>query len=180
MGASRAIAVVAGLAVLAVAACDDGPASNQTYVHPAGSWSFMVAATRDGPLLVEIHGVAVDGDGPAQVEAVLELMGDAIHRRGGLQFTADRAAAANPAYRVAWTFNAAAGLGSRQHCNGEGQGQPPQAEGRVEILATFCDEDRVLANVRGWVEDVQGLEDKRFQRLVKQVTRELFVKPVDR
>src|SRR3546814_4179198 len=44
-------------ALLGLAACDRGPATVTLYMHPTGSFDFLIAATRnEGPLYMEIDG----------------------------------------------------------------------------------------------------------------------------
>lgn len=171
------LALLGGL-LLALAACDQGPASNTTYLHPAGSWTFLVTATRSGPLLVELRGRPYDEPAALVAHELLAQMGQAIHRREGLQFTDQAAQAGNPAFRVVLTFNDRT-AGSRDQCLGRTEGGGPAADRRVDLTATFCREEQVLANVRGWVLKTTGLEDRRFRALIRQVTRELFATTPD-
>src|SRR3546814_3373079 len=48
---------LAPLALLGLAACDQGPATVTPYRHPSGAFDFLVAATRNGgPLYLELAG----------------------------------------------------------------------------------------------------------------------------
>jgi len=61
-------------------------------------------------------------------------------------------------------------------CASQPEGGAPASAGRVELRAGFCNGDDLLAAVDGWVEEVQGPADARFEQLLHQVARDLFAR----
>lgn len=163
-----------GAAALAAvtSACEDGPATVAGTWRSPATWSTMVHASATGPLLVQVHGDPFRRP-PAEFRAaVAAAMTDQIIGRR-LAVTAERDAAPKPEFRIVLAFNPPENADAAQLCAG---GVPVAAEPRerITVLAAFCEHDRLLASVRGWVAKVDGPEDKRFRRLMGQVTRELF------
>ncbi len=91
------------------------------------------------------------------------------------RFTADAASGDGSALRVVVTLNGGGGLGGRDQCLGKSKGGGPLPDGRVRVVATFCDGGDVLANVRGHVSRTGGANDPRFSRLIRQVTQDMFI-----
>jgi hypothetical protein len=165
--------VLTVLALLLVAGCEEGPSTQRTDLHAAGSLSFLADATRNGgPLLLQVSGDPYGGPPEALAVVLRALLEGALEKRP-TRLTLEPGEAEDPAYRLRVTFNGG-GLGAAAHCRGEGRGGGP--EGRVEILASFCHQGRVLAGVKGWVEGTEHHGDARFERLIRQVALELFVK----
>src|SRR3546814_10794963 len=86
-------------ALLGLAACDRGPATVTLYMHPTGSFDFLIAATRnEGPLYMEIDGepfaTGEDLEGP--IGAAME---QAVQTRV-LRLTTELDAAEDPAFRL--------------------------------------------------------------------------------
>ena len=77
------------------------------------------------------------------------------------------------------TLNGGGDLGGRDQCLGESEGGGSLPDGQVRMIATFCDGEDVLANVRGRVERTDGPDDPRFSRLIRQVTRDMFIPSSD-
>lgn len=166
-----------GAAALAsvTSACEDGPATVAGTWRSPATWSTMVYASSTGPLLVEVHGDPF-GLPPAEFRAsVAQAMTNQVIGRP-LSLTADREAAAHPQYRVVLAFNPPDSADAGQLCEGRIATAAEPRE-RITVLAAFCDQGRLLASVRGWVAKVDGPADKRFRRLLGQVTRDLFGNP---
>ncbi len=160
--------------LLALSACDE-PATNQSYVHPAGSWDFLVQATKSGPLLLKVQGAAFEMDQAAFEAELSELMADAIKRRR-FTVTTDPAQAPQPSLYVVMTVNGGKNLNGQAQCEGRTQGGPPRgADSRLDISASFCGRDKPYANVSGWIEKLAGPDDEKYPKLIGQITRELFV-----
>ena len=171
-------ATVVGL-VLGLAACDEGPSSNTRYMHPAGTWDFLVYATQNGPLLIDIEGQALPGNAVEFEGTVIALMNEAQNKRL-VRFTPDPAVAPSPDFRVVVAFNGGAGLDSKALCSGQAKGGGPDND-RIETLATFCRGGEVLSAVHGWATPSDSVGEQRFQMLIQQVTRDLFATaPPDR
>lgn len=163
----------AALATL-VSGCGDGPATVAGWRSPA-AWSSLVYATSQGPLLVEVHGQPFGGAAPPFRDAVLEAMAGGVFGRPTV-FTSEPASAPQPRYRAVMAFNPPDSADPRDLCRGQ-VATALQGSGRVTVLAAFCDGDTLLASIRGWVAKVDGADDRRFRKLINQLTRELFGSP---
>ncbi len=166
-------AALAGL--LALAACDQGPATVTPYMHASGSFEFLIAATRnEGPLYMEI-----DGDPFAEGEAlearITAVMEQALQTRV-LRLTTDQEAADDPSFRLVLVFNAPDSGELLAFCSQQPAGGPPAAADRIELRAGFCRGDDLLAAVDGWVEEATGPMDGKFEQLMHQVVRDLFAR----
>jgi hypothetical protein len=117
-----------------------------------------------------------DCDGEAFIETVIASMqGNAFGNR--VRFTARTPLNAHPDYRVVLLFNGTATVRAADLCGGSAAletAEPLGLRGRVSVLAAWCREDAVLNEVSGWIEGVKTAGDRRFARLVAQVTRDLF------
>lgn len=172
---STAIGVAVGTLSLALAACDEGPSTNVTYKID-DVWQVAQAVMASGPLLVLIDGAPYGGEAPRLAESVVEDMETAITWYAIPRFTAEATEAASTTLRIVMTFNGGTTLSGRDQCRGRASGGEPLDNGRVEVVATFCDETVVLANVRGWVGRSESDSDPRFSSLIRQATRDMFAK----
>lgn len=167
--------IALGLLMGVLAACEDAPQSSVTF-RLEDVWSFARGAMNREPLLVDIRGRPHGEDDAALHAAVIGAMTQAITWSADPRFTADLSATAPSSFRVVVALNGVAGLGGRAQCRGMSEGGGPLPNGRVQIVATFCDGEDVLANVRGHIARTDGVEDPRFSRLIRQVTRDMFAK----
>ena len=166
-------APLAGL--LALAACDQGPATVTPYRHPTGAFDFLVAATRGGgPLYLAIDGDPF-GTGEDLESLVIAALEPALQSRE-LRLTTDQDAAEDPAFRLVLVFNPPDSGELMAFCASQPEGGPPASAERLELRAGFCNGDDLLAAVDGWVEEVQGPADARFEQLMHQVARDLFAR----
>lgn len=167
LGAAALAAVTSG--------CEDGPASVAGTWRSPATWSSMVYASSAGPLLVEIHGDPFRLP-PAEFRAqVAALMSNQVMGRPMI-LTADPQAAPHPQFRVVLAFNPPDNSDVSRLCQGAVATAAEPRE-KITVLAVFCDHDRLLSSVQGWVAKVDGPADKRFRRLLGQLTRELFGNP---
>lgn len=171
----RLLSLGAAAMAAVTSACEDGPATVAGTWRSPATWSTMVHASSTGPLLVEVHGNPFPLP-PAEFRAAIaQSMTDQIIGRR-LGFTAMHDAAPRPQTRVVLAFNPPGNADASQLCAGRVATALPGA-GRITVLAGFCDQGHLLASVRGWVAKVDGPADKRFRRLIGQVTRDLFGNP---
>ncbi|MDO8607090.1 MAG: hypothetical protein Q7R40_11175 [Phaeospirillum sp.] len=165
-----------GAAALAslVGGCGDGPSTVPGGYRNAATWSSFIYATSSGPLLLDVRGDPF-GAGSADLgQAVATGMAAGIPARP-FTLTLDAAAAARPNFRVMVVLGGAKELDERAICAGRAQGAATRIEGgRLDLIATFCDGEALLSSVRGWVARIDGVDDRRFQRLLGQVARELM------
>lgn len=165
-------AALAGL----TAACEDGPATTPGGWRSPATWSSMVYASSHGPLWLRIHGNpfgAAAGDDFS--DQVAQAMTNQIISRS-LALTTNRDQAPQPQLHVVLAFNPPDTLDSRQLCAGQ-VATAADPRDKITVHAVFCENDRLLASVQGWVAKVSGPDDKRFRQLLGQVTRELFGSP---
>jgi len=176
MSVYRSIAVwfSAILVSLSLAACEEGPTTTVTF-RIDDVWQVAKAVMATGPLLVEISGDPYGGEAPRLSDTILDDMERAVTWYATSRFSAEAAKAANPSLRIVMTFNGGTALSGRDQCRGRARGGGPLDGGRVEVIATFCDEADVLANVRGRINRSDGPSDRRFSDLVRQVTRDMLI-----
>lgn len=167
LGAAAMTALVSG--------CGDGPATLAGTWRSPAAWSSLVYATSNGPLLVEVHGSPFGDPAPDFRTAIAAAMTNKVFGRP-TAFTAEPQAAPQPRYRVVLAFNAPASTDPRDLCQGHVATAATPGD-RITIHGAFCDGTTLLASIQGWVAKVQGRDDKRFQQLIGQVTRELFGSP---
>ncbi len=158
---------------LSLAACEEGPTTNVTF-RTDDVWQVAQAVMATGPLLVEITGEPYGGEAPHLPDTILNDMKSAVTWYATARFTGEAAEAANPSLRIVMTFNGGTAVGGRDQCRGQAQGGGLLDGGRVEVIATFCDEGDVLANVRGQIDGTEGPSDPLFSDLVRQVTRDML------
>jgi len=171
----RPLPRLACLALLTLAACDQGPATVTPYMHPTGSLDFLTAATRGGgPLYLEIDGDPF-GTGEDLESLVTRTMEPALQTRV-LKLTTDLDAAEDPPFRLVLVFNPSQSGELLAFCASQPEGGPPASAQRIELRAGFCRGEDLLAAVDGWVEEAQGPDDARFAQLMHQVVRELFAR----
>src|SRR3546814_14078219 len=119
---------LAPLALLGLAACDQGPATVTPYRHPSGAFDFLVAATRNGgPLYLELAGDPF-GTGEDLESHVVAAMEPALQSRV-LRLTTDQDAAEDPDFRLALVFNPQGGGELFAFCASQPEGR--SAERRV-------------------------------------------------
>lgn len=163
----------AALATL-VGGCGDGPSTVPGGYRSPATWSSFVYATSAGPLLLEVRGNPF-GSGSADLGRAIAMgMAAGIPARP-FTLTLEAAAAPRPNFRVVVVLGGAKDLDERAICAGRAQGAVTRVEGgRLDLTATFCDGEALLSSVRGWVAKIDGVDDRRFQRLLGQMARELM------
>lgn len=167
LGAAALTALVSG--------CGDGPATLAGTWRSPAAWSSLVYATSAGPLLVEVHGSPFGEPAAEFRAAIAAAMTNKVFGRP-TAFTADPQTAPQPRFRVVLAFNAPASTDARALCQGTVATAAAPGD-RITVHGAFCDGTTLLASIQGWVAKVQGRDDKRFQQLIGQVTRELFGSP---
>ncbi|CAA7624836.1 conserved exported hypothetical protein [Candidatus Terasakiella magnetica] len=166
----------AALAAL-VSGCGDGPATVPSGIRSAATWSSMVNATKDGPMLLVVHGDPFGLGAEEQGRRAAEAMSGAIPGRP-FAFTARPQAAARQDIRVVIALGGPEGADPRKLCSGASPlSGLPTASGRLNVVAAFCDGDGMLSGVRGWVAKVKDADDRRFHQLLGQVVRDLMGEP---
>lgn len=142
------------------------------------SWSSMIYAAKDGPILVEVPANPFGGSPAPLAPLVAQAMTGAVIGYP-TTFSADRNRVPRPGYRTVMVFQPAPGLDDFEVCAGNlgfVAGQPP---GRVSLFGVFCNNARPLISVKGAVSDVTGPGDPRFLALVRQATTDLFRRPTE-
>jgi hypothetical protein len=160
-----------GLAGL-LASCGDGPASNVSYKSGPQVWDFFLFAAKDGPMLVEVDGNPFASPADAVADTVAAAMRSAFSEPF-VKFTADRATAAHPEYRMIWTLSPAPGYDMNSVCTAK-PAVAPVAGSRLEMRVAFCQSGRLLSAVHGWMKASEaGPDNPRWLALVAQMARQL-------
>ena len=136
--------------------------------------SLFVYASKEGPVLAEVHGAPFPSRENETVEAVLGAFSRAVTWRK-VAFTNDRLVATRPGIRVVVAFNAPVSTDGRALCRGEipAAGQA-SAGGEIRMQAVFCSKDELISEVSGKIKSVSSPEDKLFEKLAEQVARDLL------
>lgn len=165
---------LAGLfsALAALVGCDEGPASNLSFTTTPDVWSFVVAAARGGPLLVEVHGNPFREPGDVVSREMTAAIATAF-TEPWLTFTASKEGANAPDVRLIWLLDPDSGFNADGVCAGR---LPGFAAGRrvTEIRAVFCQGERPLSAVHGWMRRPDSAADARWRALIAQMARQLL------
>lgn len=175
----KLLTLATGAVTAAVAACGEAPRVTTRYMHPAGTWDYMVGAASRGPILASVAGAPWGGDALAE-QVILGHMAHAVTAYDRLRFTTDPAAAGNPDYAVRVAFNPPQSFPGRRLCNGERPAIEPGK--RLSALAVFCQRGQVRAEVHGSVGgDFSDLtpESEPVRMLMSQLSIALFQKRRD-
>lgn len=156
------------LLFLALAGCTDMP----RFVYGTASSSdivrgYLQGAGAAGPVLIEVRGRDAAFAPAIAAAASGEVMG------ANVRFTADRARAPQPDYRVAFQFDPAPTATDAAVCAGTAASAPPAA-GQTRYKAVFCHKDRQFAAVEVWGPGLTGAADPGLAPLVRQTMLELF------
>ena len=158
---------------LFLAGCDDGPAVVSNFNKGGGIvWSSMVAASKDGPVLVEVHGNPFGGGREIFEKTVLDVMSGAIQQRQ-FTYTTQKEAAPTPNIKITVLFGAPISLNGNRICEGD-RPEPKYDLEKITVRAVLCSRDELLSDSEGWVKKVVGPEEKRFKTLIGDITRRLI------
>jgi hypothetical protein len=162
-----ALGLVAGLVV---AGCDDVPITTVSY-QLEDVQTFAAGVLGQGPMLVVVRGRPHDVPAADTEAAVLTALTQATQWIAEPRFTTQPEDAASPSMRLVVVLNDK----PPEPCLGDPGGGLPQPGGRVELTMTFCSGTTVLSKVRGRIGRTDGVDDRRFARLIRQATVDLFV-----
>ncbi len=170
MALSRVWKLGAALAAAAVSACDSGPATVVDYHRGTGLDSFLAHASKDGPMLVEIHGQPWPDAAQETEGLILETMADAVKWRV-VRFTTRADEAPAPNFKVVLVFDPAAQVTGRHLCAGK---IPESAGGgdKTRLTGVFCADGELWTEVRGWIKPVLAPTDEKFRKLIWYVTHD--------
>lgn len=152
-------------------ACEDQP-TTATLIETGDVWRFVQAPMAAGGLYVEISGAPFGGPSTALEDVVISEMTQATTWTATPVYTTSAASAGDKSVRAFVSFNG----GDRRPCETASPrpGGGPQADGRVDILATLCANDQAVSQVAGHVTGADGRNDPRFTALIRQTTRALL------
>ncbi len=169
------IGLILGLPGLLLAACEgEVPKTVVHFKRTELVESLFVYASKEGPVLAQIHGTPFPSRENETVEAVLEAFTRAVTWRK-VAFTNDPLIAIRPAIRVVLAFNAPASTDGRSLCRGEvPEFANDTAGGEIRVQAVFCSKDEMVSEVTGRIKMVSGPGDKLFVKLAEQVARDLL------
>jgi hypothetical protein len=156
-------------AMLAVAACDEGPTTTVSYKEDAVHSAFLSVVAR-GPMPVIVHGDPFS-EGDAVDQRVLDAMKEVQFGR-----VVDYALA-EPDFpgkrRVILVLNGS-GATDGDICEGEQPATSPAGSGEITIRMVFCNGDEREADVRGRSPNFAGSGHEFFGMLIRSATRSLF------
>ncbi|TAN44640.1 MAG: hypothetical protein EPN26_16635 [Rhodospirillales bacterium] len=161
------------LSALGLSACGDGPVTQQSYIRSSGTWGEFIYAGAEGPILLEIRGEPFKGQQPQLERAVLGAL-EGAHPERPTRYTLDPAQAPHANFKVTLMFDPPKTARASHLCAGEALAQQPNEPGKVNILMGFCSKGEMLAESWGWVKKVEGLDDKRLEKLIVYAVRHLF------
>jgi hypothetical protein len=107
-------------------------------------------------------------------DAMLQAAQAAVTWNATPRFTVIPARAGPSNLHLVYVFN---GSPSADPCSENAPGGAWQQDGRVSLLAALCDGTAMLVRVDGLLKRHDGVEDRRFAKLVVQATRELLAPP---
>lgn len=163
----------AGLALLALAACEDAPQSSLIDMRVQSARDFLINASKEGPVLVELLGEPLAVGGKLSHSEFAALVGSTFGAEPWIKMTADKAKAAQPDFRLIWVVDPVAWLSPDAACQGKAASAPVRRAERLEMRAYFCSEQRTLSAVQGSVKRPASSDDARWQQLVRQMSRQL-------
>jgi hypothetical protein len=169
----RFAAVLLAASTLGLVACDDAPKTT-TMRRIEDPWAFAQAAMASGPLLIVVRGLPSPASEAAVEDAVLQTAQSAVTWTASPRFTVIPARAAPSDLHLVYVFN---GRPVADPCREDAPGGEWQQGGRVALLAALCDGTDMLVRVDGRLKQHAGLDDRRFVKLIGQVTRELLAPP---
>ena len=132
----------------------------------------LEAAAERGPVLAIVEGEALDDDDLARDALTTEAVAEGIDALD-VDFTTDPARAASRDPRLVVALNPSGVVSAAAACRAPQQIATGPLEGEVEVLAVFCEDERVLGAARTQGE-VDGPSDRDLERLLWRAAGELF------
>ncbi len=161
------------LALLALTGCEDAPQSSLIDMRVESARDFLISASKDGPVLVELLGEPLTPGGNLAPGAFAALVGTAFGAEPWIKMTADAARAPQPDFRLIWVVDPVAWLSPDAACQGKAAPGSMRRAERVELRAYFCSGQRTLSAVQGTVKRPSSPDDGMWQQLVRQMSRQL-------
>jgi hypothetical protein len=160
------------VALAALAACEDAPQSTLIDMRVESAFDFLRYAGSQGPVLVEIIGEPFAGGAKVEAEQLATQM-KATFTEPWISFTADKAKAAQPDYRMIWVVDPPPSLAIDAACLGKATTGTVRRAEHVALRVYFCNEQKTLSAVQGSVRRPTRADDSSWRELVKQMTRQL-------
>jgi len=132
----------------------------------------LEAAAERGPVLAIVQGEPFDDAAVSRDALVTQAMADGV-AASSIDFTTDRARAAAPDPRLVVALNPRGVVSAALACRAPEQIATAPLAGKVEILAVFCEAERVLGAARTEGE-VDGPADRGVKRLLWRAAGRLF------
>jgi hypothetical protein len=165
----KRIMAVGVVAASVLSACA-GPSTIGPPRREAATWSEMIYASSQGPMLVDVRGQPFGGNIAPKVAA---MMSGQVPQHP-FDFTTDPTRAPHPDKRVVVAFNPAPSVSEYDLCANRDSALADGGAGHIAVRAAFCDHAQPLSATRGWVDNVSGPDDPRLAALLGEVTRQLF------
>ena len=163
----------ATVALLALAGCEDAPQSSLIDMRVESARDFLINASKDGPVLVELLGEPLAAGAKLDREVFAGQVASTFGAEPWIKTTADKAKASQPDFRMIWVVDPVAWLSPDAACQGKAAPGPVRRAERVEIRAYFCSEQKTLSAVQGSVRRPASVDESRWLQLVRQMSRQL-------
>lgn len=167
------LATLSGLLIAGLFACEDAPIT-QTMRRVEDPWAVAHGA---GVLPLIVRGRPGFATETAVEDAVLRAVTGAMTWTAAPPVALASASSAGERIHLVYAFNAAGGDPCGADQASSPAGGEPRPDGRVELTAVLCEDGEWLARVDGRLRRSDGIEDRRFGRLVGQATRDLLAPP---
>ena len=169
------LAAAIGLAALALPACEEGPASTIIDSRVGDAMQLLRYAATQGPVLVEVRGAPFAGQARWNPADLVAVVADAFRpvTNPPMEFTLDKAKAGDAGYRFVWLIDPGPGFGIDPTCAGQYPARATTKADFVEVRAVFCAPNKSLVAVQGRVRRPKAADDRLWDRLVRQMSRQL-------
>jgi hypothetical protein len=132
--------------------------------------SFLAYAGSEGPVLVRVLNNPFGG--PALGGMVAAEAGQAAPIR--VTFTANPAETGRPDWPIVVIFNPPSGTNVRDACENPEAIKPIVPSAGSEMLASFCNDRKLIAGIRAVTEKVTSAADPRLKALTHRAIQDLF------
>lgn len=175
---SVAVLVFGSCVSVGLASCGTVPVTTRSYTT-LNPWQSAQVVMSRGPLLIDIRGQPYAVAADVLATTVTEAMAEAVTWSATKSFTTNPDLAGSRAIRIVMTFNSPIPVGIYEQCIARPQGGDPAADGSIQVAVTLCAGTDPLSNVTGGLDRSSGISDQSFTTLIRQATRDLFLRRED-
>jgi len=167
--------ILAALVALGALAGCDQPNSTIIDVRVENPMQLLRYAATQGPVLVEVVGEPYAGQARWNPQDLVAKMFAAYQPVSNppLQFTLDKAKAGDAGYRLVWLIDPGPGFSIDGTCAGQFPTRATKKADLVEVRAVFCAPNKSLVAVQGQARRPKAVDDRGWDQLVRQMSRQL-------